>query len=144
MKLAITTKGFTLIELVMVIVILGILAAVAVLKFADTTGDANRAVFRNDMALISGGIAVLQAQNLIAEPGATNGGYPQNLESGSIPFEDVIQGGIAERWTISSSASGFGSAAGVGGTSVYAFTNDNFSAVPDTTATYDNFLGTIK
>ena len=142
--MAITTKGFTLIELVMVIVILGILAAVAVPKFADITGDANRAVFRADMANISGGIAILQAQNLIANPGADNSGYPQNLESGSIPFNDVIQGGIAVRWTISSSAGAFGTAPGVGGTAVYAFTDDNFSVSPDTTATYDNFLGTIK
>ena len=144
--MAITTKGFTLIELVMVIVILGILAAVAVPKFADITGDANRAVFRADMASVSGGIAILQAQNLIAEPGASNSGYPQNLESGSIPFNDVIQGGIAERWTISgSAASGFGGSAGdASGITTYSFTNDNFSAVPDTTAKYDNFLGTIK
>ena len=36
-------RGFTLIELVMVIVILGILAAVAIPKFVDLTGDAAQA-----------------------------------------------------------------------------------------------------
>jgi len=144
MKLAKSTKGFTLIELVMVIVILGILAAVAVPKFADITGDANRAVFKADLANVAGGLAVKQAQTLIANPGASNSGYPQNLDGGTIPFEDVIQGGIAARWAATSAAAGFGTAAGVGGTAVYTFTNDNFSASPDTTATYDNFLGTIK
>jgi MSHA pilin protein MshA len=36
--------GFTLIELVMVIVILGILAATVLPKFVDLTGEANAAV----------------------------------------------------------------------------------------------------
>lgn len=38
-----TQKGFTLIELVMVIVILGVLAATALPKFVDLKSDANKA-----------------------------------------------------------------------------------------------------
>lgn len=38
--------GFTLIELVMIIIILGILAAVAIPKYVDLTGDARRSAIK--------------------------------------------------------------------------------------------------
>jgi MSHA pilin protein MshA len=45
-------KGFTLIELVMVIVILGILAAFALPRFADLGGDARASVFQGAVGFI--------------------------------------------------------------------------------------------
>jgi MSHA pilin protein MshA len=45
-------KGFTIIELVVVIVILGILAAVAFPKFQDLSGDAKQAVVNGAKAAL--------------------------------------------------------------------------------------------
>lgn len=58
-------KGFTLIELVMVIVILGILAATAIPKFVNLQGDAKASVSKGITAALRGAIVMLHAKYLI-------------------------------------------------------------------------------
>ena len=65
-------SGFTLIELVVVIVILGILAATAAPKFIDLTGDARLSVMQGIRGNIESAVSIAHAKALIeTETGAT-------------------------------------------------------------------------
>jgi prepilin-type N-terminal cleavage/methylation domain-containing protein len=93
-------KGFTLIELIMVVAILGILAVVAIPKYYDLTTDAKTAAEKGVVGGVRSGIATYLAQNKT---------YPAALDSASTAvcatsnacFDTVLgQGGVTTSdWT---------------------------------------------
>lgn len=116
-------RGFTLIELIMVIVILGILAAFALPRFADLSGDARTSALQGVAGSMKSAAAIAHAQYLAS--GGT--GTSVSLEGVSIEMIfgypeaiDTTNNGILEAAQITASdytitGAGAGSASDAGG-----------------------------
>lgn len=63
--------GFTLIELVIIIVVLGILAAVAIPKYQDLTSQAKESAARASLGAIRSGVAIYYANTAVTTGTAT-------------------------------------------------------------------------
>ncbi len=85
---SVSRQGFTLIEILIVVVILGILASVVIAQFRDASGDAMRSTF-----LINGKTFVESAMRFQLDTGQ----FLEDSSSGALPagFEQYVQ---PEKW----------------------------------------------
>lgn len=93
-------KGFTLIELVIVIVIIGVLAGIAALSYANVTQSSKDGVAKSNLRAIKSAVTVYQAdhQGLLPKPVGNIAGTANTAAAKGIDnFKDYLDKDVYEK-----------------------------------------------
>lgn len=99
-------QGFTLIELIVVIAILGILAAVALPRFMSATKDAHQSAFTGTAGGLASAAALVRSQFELNKAGGTNGCLANNCQIDVQGFGDGTVDVNSLGWPIGTARAG--------------------------------------
>jgi general secretion pathway protein G len=68
-------QGFTLVEILIVVIILGILAAIVIPQFTEASNDARTSALSSDLQTVRSQLELYKVQHLEAYPGMTTGSF---------------------------------------------------------------------
>lgn len=99
-------KGFTLIELIVVIVILGILAAVALPRFINATKDAHQSALRGTSGALASAVLLVRSQYELNRNGGAQGCTGGNCQINLLGFGNNNVDVNANGWPIGTNRAG--------------------------------------
>lgn len=108
-------KAFTMIELVFVIVVIGILSAIAVPKFAATRDDAMTTRGRSAVASLRSALSTLRQKNILK-------GVFADVNGTALAAE--IEYGLGSDWAVDAANDKFTFSCPTSGTCIYTITNN--------------------
>lgn len=85
--------GFTIVELVVVIALLGILAAVALPRFLNVTDDAHAASVNGTGGALRSAVALVKAQSVVEQVTSGNIDFDDNTSTGTSGQETYVNAG---------------------------------------------------